>query len=106
MGATSSVGLITDFDDLLQAIEFSEYSPTVYWIVDDDCLADGGSCNTASDRSDQWKELQRKAIGTLFYKVNEDDVPEIHDQYVVEYAPSFLAVYGGETAWNTKIGEN
>ena len=104
--ATSSLGLITDLDDLLSAIQFSEYSPSVFWVVDDDCLAAGGSCNVASDRSDQWKDLQRKAIGTLFYKVNEDDVPEIHDKYVVESAPSFLVVYGDDIAWNTKIGEN
>ena len=49
--------------------------------------------------------MQRNIIGTIFYKLNIDDVPEINNMYPIEGANSFLAFYDGETEWNGKVNE-
>lgn len=48
--------------------------------------------------------MQRNIIGTIFYKLNIDDVPEINNMYPNDGANSFLAFYGEET-WNGKVDE-
>lgn len=102
----STGGMIKDVDELLSAFSFAEYSPSVFWIQNNECRAEGNSCNNLSDRNQQWKELQRKAIGTIFYKVNVDEVPEVYDFQMTDGTPSFLATYAGKNFFKGKIGPN
>ena len=66
-----SNGIIETWDDYDMALMFRDLTPTVFWYIDDECEA-AGTCNIGSPRNDQWKDLQRKAIGTAFYKLDLD----------------------------------
>ena len=101
----STTGTITTVDQLLDALSFSNYSPSVFWLIDDDCTEEGGACSHLSQRYEQWKDLQRNIIGTIFYKLNIDDVPEINNMYPNGGANSFLAFYDGETEWDSAVPE-
>jgi len=102
----STTGTITDVNQLLDALSFSNYSPSVFWLIDDECSEAGGACSHTSPRYEQWKDLQRNIIGTIFYKLNIDDVPEIDNMYENGGANSFLAFYDGETEWDSAVPEN
>ena len=101
----STTGTITDVNQLLDALSFSNYSPSVFWLIDDECTEAGGACSHTSPRYDQWKDLQRNIIGTIFYKLNIDDVPEIDNMYANGGANSYLAFYNGETEWDSAVPE-
>ena len=101
----STTGTITDVNQLLDALSFSNYSPSVFWLIDDDCSEAGGACSHTSPRYEQWKDLQRNIIGTIFYKLNIDDVPEIDNMYANGGANSYLAFYDGETEWDSAVPE-
>lgn len=84
-----------EYDD---AKYFADFTPSVFWFVDDDCLADG-TCDADSELGFKWRELQKDVLGTAFYHVNIDDLPQVAVLEDVTYAPYFKNIYGSETVY-------
>ena len=103
-GATHTLydsnGYIETWEDYDMAVMFQELTPTVWWYIDDACEA-AGTCNIGSARNDQWKDLQRKAIGTAFYKLDLDAI----DIMGAPPAPWFTVQLGDKVYYDGDLSE-
>lgn len=58
-----------------------------------------------SDMYDDWLNLQRTTIGSAFFRVNIDNVPEVADREGVTTAPHFVHKYNDETLYSGDTSE-